>query len=126
LHARAFPADQAWGEHAISMMLALAGSFGALCPDRGLVLARVVAGEGEILTLAVVPEWRRQRLASALMAYALKEAGDRGAGAMLLEVADTNAAAIGLYRGLGFATVGRRRRYYPGGGDALVLRRGLD
>ncbi|WP_431272740.1 hypothetical protein [Dankookia sp. P2] len=45
---------------------------------------------------------------------------------MFLEVAAGNAAARGLYQGLGFAEVSRRRRYYPDGSDALVMRRDLD
>jgi ribosomal-protein-alanine N-acetyltransferase len=44
---------------------------------------------------------------------------------MFLEVAEANAAARALYAAAGFAEVGRRRRYYADGGDALVLRRGL-
>ncbi|WP_254453743.1 hypothetical protein [Siccirubricoccus sp. G192] len=49
----------------------------------------------------------------------------RGAAAMFLEVAAGNPAALALYRGLGFDRVGQRRRYYPDGSDALVLRRDL-
>jgi [ribosomal protein S18]-alanine N-acetyltransferase len=44
---------------------------------------------------------------------------------MFLDVAEGNGPAAALYRGLGFAEVGRRRRYYPDGADALVLRRDL-
>ena len=45
-----------------------------------------------------------------------------GATAMFLEVATGNAAALALYTGAGFVEVGRRRRYYADGRDALVLR----
>ena len=48
-----------------------------------------------------------------------------GAGAMFLEVAAGNAPALALYAREGFAEVGRRRRYYSDGTDALVLRRDL-
>jgi ribosomal-protein-alanine N-acetyltransferase len=49
----------------------------------------------------------------------------RGAAAMFLEVSDRNLPARALYAAAGFAEVGRRRRYYADGSDALVLRRGL-
>jgi ribosomal-protein-alanine N-acetyltransferase len=44
---------------------------------------------------------------------------------MFLEVSERNAAARALYAAAGFAEVGRRRRYYADGADALVLRRDL-
>jgi [ribosomal protein S18]-alanine N-acetyltransferase len=50
----------------------------------------------------------------------------RGAGAMFLEVAAANGPALALYAREGFTEVGRRRRYYSDGTDALVLRRDLD
>ncbi|TCZ55290.1 GNAT family N-acetyltransferase [Roseicella aquatilis] len=106
-------------------MLGMPGAFGLWRPEAGFVLARAAGGEAEILTLAVLPAARRQGLGAALMAAALAGAAARGAEAMFLEVAAGNAAALPLYRGLGFAEVGRRRRYYPDGADALVLRRDL-
>nr|WP_165982634.1 GNAT family N-acetyltransferase [Dankookia rubra] len=126
LHAAAFPPGEAWGADAIALMLELPGTYGIWSPGEGFVLARVAGGEAEILTLAVCPAARRRGLGGALMAAALAGAALRGAAAMFLEVAAGNAAALGLYLGLGFAEVGRRRRYYPDGSDALVLRRGLD
>jgi ribosomal-protein-alanine N-acetyltransferase len=126
LHAAAFPPAEAWGPDAIALMLELPGSYAAWSPGAGFVLARAAGGEAEILTLAVLPAARRRGLGGALMAAALAGAALRGAAAMFLEVAAGNAAARGLYHGLGFAEVGRRRRYYPDGSDALVLRRDLD
>lgn len=125
LHAAAFPPEEAWGADAIALMLELPGSYGLWSPGEGFVLARAAGGEAEILTLAVRPAARRRGLGGALMAAALAGAVLRGATAMFLEVAAGNAAARGLYLGLGFAEVGRRRRYYPDGSDALVLRRDL-
>jgi ribosomal-protein-alanine N-acetyltransferase len=106
-------------------MLRMPGGFGLWRPGAGFVLVRAIAGEAEILTLAVLPEARRQGLGQGLMAAALARAAARGAAAMLLEVATDNAPAQALYASLGFAKVGRRRRYYADGRDALVLRREL-
>ena len=77
------------------------------------------------LTLAVAPAARGQGLGAMLLAGAMQGAVLRGAGEMFLEVAAGNAAALALYRSAGFAEVGRRRRYYADGSDALVLRRVL-
>ncbi len=91
----------------------------------GFILCRVVADEAEILTLAVRSEARRRGLARALVDAANEAARLRGATRLFLEVAEDNTAAIELYRRSGFASVGRRRRYYPlpdgSAVDALVL-----
>jgi len=121
LHARCFTGAEAWGADAMVLMLRMPGAFGFWQPAAGLILARAIAGEAEILTLAVVPEARRQGVAGALLTAALARATAAGAAAMLLEVAAGNGAARGLYTGFGFAEVGRRRRYYSDGRDALVL-----
>ncbi len=125
LHALAFPAAEAWGPDAIRLMLEMPGTFGVLRPGAGFVLARVAADEAEILTLAVAPAARRQGIGGALLAEAMAGAVVRGAGAMFLEVSDRNAAARALYAAAGFLSVGRRKRYYGDGADALVLRREL-
>ena len=39
----------------------------------------------------------------------------------VLEVRVSNAAAIGLYRSLGFESLGTRRAYYQDGEDALLF-----
>lgn len=122
LHAAAFPPAEAWGADAFVLMLEMPGSFGLFEPGAGLILARVVAGEAEILTLGVVPAARGAGLGAALLAAALEGAVLRGATVMFLEVAAGNAAAFALYRRAGFLKVGRRRRYYADGADALVLR----
>ena len=124
LHADAFPPGERWGADAIALQVAQPGAFG-WWGSGGFVVARVAADEAEILTLAVAASHRRRGEGRALMQAAMREAAARGAGAMYLEVAETNVPARGLYDALGFAVVGRRPHYYPGGGAALVLRRAL-
>jgi ribosomal-protein-alanine N-acetyltransferase len=95
----------------------------------GFILCRAIAGEAEILTLAVRREQRRRGVAAALVEAALGLAA-ASAEAMFLEVAEDNPGALALYRKLGFAEAGRRAGYYgrPAGGavDALVMRRTLN
>ena len=125
LHAAAFPPEARWGADALRLMLEMPGAFALHRPGIGFVLARVAADEAEILTLAVTPAARREGHGGALLAGAMAGALARGARAMFLEVSDRNGPARALYAAAGFAEVGRRKRYYPDGSDALVLRRAL-
>lgn len=97
--------------------------------DAGLLLGRAVAGEAELLTIAVAPEARRRGLGRKLVSRFVYQAQLRGAERAFLEVAADNPAAIALYESAGFAPAGRRKGYYltPDGlrVDALVLAREL-
>jgi ribosomal-protein-alanine N-acetyltransferase len=126
MHAESFPANQAWGVSAITLMLGLPGHFGLLAARQdqplGFALGRAQADQAEILTIAVRPGARGQGVGRALVNALLAEAAKRGALELFLEVAEPNAAARALYAGAGAKEVGRRRRYYADGADALVLR----
>ena len=125
IHAEAFEPGARWGPDAMALQLSLPGAFGLIDGRGAMLLARVVADEAEILTLAVAPPARRAGLARTLMTTAMHTAALRGAKAMFLEVAAGNAPALALYAGLGFDHVGRRSGYYGPGRDALVLRAAL-
>lgn len=131
LHATAF--DPPWSSHDVREVLEGPGAFGLFVadgPPLGMVLARAVAGEAEILTVAVTPPARRRGVGRALVEAAAGLARQAGAQDLFLEVAVDNAAAIALYEGLGFARAGRRKGYYArdaeGAVDALVLRLDLN
>lgn len=126
IHAACFPPAERWDAIALATLSAQPGAVALLDPAGGFVLLRVAADEAEILTLAVLPGLRRQGRGRALLRAAGARAAALGAGALFLEVAPGNAAARALYAAEGFRPVGRRRGYYPGGGDAVVLRRALD
>ena len=72
---------------------------------------------------------RERGIARALMLAAIERVSLRGLSELYLEVAEDNAAALGLYRALGFAPVGRRPGYYARplaeAVDALTLRRAI-
>jgi len=125
IHAAAFRAGEAWNAAVLAGQLAQPGSFALLDPAGGMLLARVAADEAEILTLAVAPPARRSGIGLALVAVAMRRAAAAGATVMFLEVASSNTPARALYARAGFVRVGRRARYYPNGGDALVLRAAL-
>lgn len=122
IHHAAFPPGQRWGADAMVLQLELPGVFVLYDERGGLVMARIAADEAEILTLAVLPAQRRQGLARALMAEALRQCAALGATTLFLEVATRNQPARALYAAMGFEEVGRRRGYYADGDDALTLR----
>jgi ribosomal-protein-alanine N-acetyltransferase len=121
IHQAAFAPQQAWDAATVATQLSLPGHFGLLAPPGGMLLARVIADEAEILTLAVAPTARRQGVARTLLQAAMAHAAGAGAITIFLEVSAANRAALALYEPAGFAQVGRRRGYYPDGADALVL-----
>jgi ribosomal-protein-alanine N-acetyltransferase len=125
IHAAAFPPGEAWSAAAFAELLATPGAYGLIDPAGGIILTRHAADEAEILTLATLPEARRQGIAARLLDAALQQAAARSVVRMFLEVSAGNLAARGLYETAGFVACGRRRRYYPDGSDALVLQRPL-
>jgi ribosomal-protein-alanine N-acetyltransferase len=127
LHALAF--DRPWSAGEIAALMDSPGVLVLAAPG-GFVMMRAAAGEAEVVTLAVDPAFRRRGLGAALTRAGLAAALALGAEEAFLEVAQDNIAAIGLYRSLGFETVGRRPGYYPRIGepaaDALVMRLSLN
>lgn len=109
IHAQAFSVP--WSAAQFQSLLDLAGVI-LIAQPGGFILVRTVADEAEILTLAVVPDRQRQGLGTHLVAAAGKAARDSGATILHLEVADTNTAALALYRRTGFVQSGCRRGYY--------------
>ncbi|WP_343080953.1 GNAT family N-acetyltransferase [Ostreiculturibacter nitratireducens] len=124
LHSRCFTAPRPWGAGEFASLLSQPSVF-LLEEGQGFILGRVVAGEAELLTLAVAPEARRRGLGRALLSRFDETARTRGAEDAFLEVAENNAAARALYAAAGWKPAGRRRGYVTGldgrSVDALVL-----
>lgn len=129
LEAAAFigPGSPAWsrdllaGELAQPTALVLAAADGD-SRAVGYAAFRHVGPESELLRVAVAPEARNRGVGRALVEDGLARLRERGVATCFLEVRPTNAPALALYERLGFRTVDRRRRYFPDGADALVLR----
>jgi ribosomal-protein-alanine N-acetyltransferase len=130
LHSQAF--DKPWSAQDISALIGGAGAYAVLAQDAaplGMVMARVLFEEAEILTLAVAPSARRRGIGAALVTAAAGLARQGGAQALVLEVGEDNPAAIALYGACGFVHVGRRRNYYDRAGrqiDALLMKLDLN
>ncbi len=74
-----------------------------------------------VLSVATMPENRRQGLAREMMSAAEHEARKRGAVRIRLEVSTQNYPAIELYRSIGFKTDGVLYGYYSWGEDAYSM-----
>lgn len=93
----------------------------------GYVIARAVAGEADVLNLAVSPPERGRGLGGELLDVGLAAVIDKGAREVFLEVRESNVAALALYGSRDFVTVSRRRNYYRNPvEDALLLRRAIE
>ena len=71
-----------------------------------------VLNEGNITNIAVLPEYRRQKIASKLLEYAIKNAIAENLSLMTLEVRKSNEPAKNLYAKFGFEPLGIRKDYY--------------
>jgi ribosomal-protein-alanine N-acetyltransferase len=81
--------------------------------------------EADILTVAVLPDYRRQGIAKEFMRQIEAYAIEREASAMMLEVEVSNEPAIKLYQSLGYMKISVRMDYYGPGKDAHVMRKEL-
>jgi len=81
----------------------------------------LVVDEAHINTIAVHPHWRRQGIGERLLTAILERARAINAVSATLEVRVSNLPAQKMYAKFGFVEVGRRKRYYRDGEDALLM-----
>lgn len=91
----------------------------------GYICINYVLNECHILNLAVHPHFRRQGIATLLLAKAMKESRKRGCVFYYLEVRFSNTGARKFYESFGFRIVGTRKKYYvsPEEDAALMMLR---
>ena len=82
-----------------------------------LVFRQVAPDEGEILNLAVSPDFRRQGVAKRLLQTALQDFS----GTFFLEVRESNRGALELYKSLGFQEFSRRSEYYQFPSESAIV-----
>lgn len=79
---------------------------------KGFVIGRALGTEWEIENLVIAGNVRRRGWGRQLVSELLRQARDRGASRVFLEVRESNAGARGLYEACRFVATGRRRNYY--------------
>jgi ribosomal-protein-alanine N-acetyltransferase len=115
-----------WSETSFREALDSPWSFGLVAhAGRGIagyLIGREMAGTGEVLNLAVSPDYRRRGVARALLRAALASLRKHRVDEVFLEVRESNRSAQALYLSSGFRAVGQRAAYYRNPKeDAVVL-----
>ena len=88
----------------------------------GYINFRFIAGEGELMRIAVLPELRGHGLSRKLMDRMTESASEQAVADITLEVRAGNEPAIGLYKSYGFAGEAVRKGYYHNPTeDALIM-----
>lgn len=82
---------------------------------------RLLAGEGEIQRIAVLPEYRGFGLGRKMMAAMADYARENGASVISLEVRESNRVARSLYESCGFAAEAVRKGYYRNPSEDAVI-----
>ena len=109
IHAKCF--EKGWSEEEFKKLFALPTSR-LWMTEEGMLLCSEVADEMEILTVCVLPEFRRQHIAQDLLYELFCYAKNQKIKKIFLEVAEDNEAAQKLYLSTGFKQTGRREGYY--------------
>lgn len=93
----------------------------------GFLVARTMAGDMEILNLAVHPNFHRRGIGRALLQCAISWAAEDRANHVFLEVRSSNTVAGKFYEANGFSQTGVRPNYYRDPVEAaLLLAKSLD
>lgn len=90
---------------------------------QGYAVLRVLAGEGEIQRIAVLPACRKLGLGSELMAAMVTYARVNETFSLSLEVRESNLAARNLYESYGFRATAIRKDYYHNPVEAAIIMR---
>lgn len=119
-----------WSEKSISDLIQNTYSLVIVLRENGICTgytgAILIADDCEITNIAVLPEFRRHGAASELLSRLISEAKERGAECLILEVRESNVAAMTLYENFGFIPEGRRKNYYTAPTeDAIILKKYL-
>jgi ribosomal-protein-alanine N-acetyltransferase len=91
----------------------------------GFCLATSEEGLGYVITMDVLPDYRRHGVASALLETVELRLAARHVGEVWLETATDNDAAIAFWQRHGYRKHGVREGYYPRGRDAFTMRKSI-
>lgn len=119
-----------WSENSIASELGNRLSVWLVAMDEdkvvGYVGSQTVIDETDMMNIAVHPGYRNRGVATALIVELTQQLKMRGSRGLMLEVRESNSAAISLYEKHGFLQVGCRRNYYRNPREnALILRKEL-
>lgn len=88
---------------------------------KAFAIWQAAGGECELLSIAVEPAEQGKGLAKMLMEHCCNELAKQGIEKFFLEVRESNAAAISLYKKMGFKKIAERKKYYANGEAAVIM-----
>ncbi|MCW7464793.1 GNAT family N-acetyltransferase [Leptospira levettii] len=115
-----FPGEE-WTDKMIQTHLEFHAAFGI--GDQNIQCYALVCEtpwEIEIFRIATLPNFRKLGLAKQLLEKLFKEFPKKE---FFLEVKESNEPAIKLYLSVGFVELERRKKYYPDGSTAVLMKR---
>jgi len=122
---RGSPEASQWTEWGLKELLGWRGVLALVSEsDRrvtGFLIGRQVAGEAEILNLAVMVAKRRKGDGRALLMAAMDEFRARHVSRVFLEVRESNGTGMAFYEKHGFSKTGRRKGYYHDPDEAAIV-----
>ena len=125
-------AEEAFSRRQIAQLLTDYNSIGLMARENGEIVGFIVGtvyydrrvANGHILTIDVLPSHRHRGIGQTLMQEMEGILIRKGVQGCLLEVREDNAAALGLYRKLGYKELGRLENYY-GKAHGIYLKKTL-
>ena len=116
VHAASF--NRAWSEEEFLALMSSQGCSVWTARTRGrtgtvgFILVRQAADEAEIITIATLPRIRGRGVGAKLLDHAIREMHRDRIKRLVLEVDESNLAAIQLYAARGFKRISTRQGYY--------------
>lgn len=117
--------SDAWSENAVAETFRqpqsiLTGAFESNVL-KGYLIVYYVLDELEIARIAVAPNCRRQGIAERLLQDLEEKSRQLKIDRWLLDVRESNQAAIGLYKKYGFSEDGKRKKFYTDPVETAIL-----
>lgn len=124
----------AYSQRELSIYMRRRGSFtivaeaseGARKQIAGFIVAESVRGGGHVISIDVLPDYRRFGLGSKLLHAAEARLRSSGCRTVVLETAVDNSTALSFYKRHLYSVVKVSPHYYSNGVDALVLSKALE
>jgi ribosomal-protein-alanine acetyltransferase len=88
---------------------------------KAFTIWQTASDECELLSIAVVLAEQNKGLAKMLMEHCHKKLAAKGVKKFFLEVRESNAFAISLYKKLGYERIAERKKYYNTQETAIVM-----
>lgn len=114
IHIECFP--RYWNRQAFTDFFSVENTFAILVENYdqpvAMIVYRIVFEQADILTIAVLPAFRKKGIAKKLIGDALEHCKKLGAKKLFIDVEVGNEAALKLYENTGFKQISRRKLYY--------------